>query len=551
MPSVEIVLGLLLAVTVLALLARRAHLPYPILLVVGGLVMGFVPGLPAVQLAPDVVFLIFLPLLITAAGWYTSVRDLKANRRPIGLLSVGLVLFTTVAVAAVAHALIPGLAWGPALVLGAIVSPTDAIAATAIMERLRAPHRIVAILEGESLLNDASGLVAYRFAVAAVVTGAFSIWMAGAQFLLSVVAGAAIGLAVGWALIQVWRRIDDPVLGILLSFLAPFAAYLPADRILHVSGVLAVAVAGIYAGRRSSEVIPAVTRMQAAAVWDLVIFVLNGLAFILIGLQLRQVLAGLGARSMWELALYGVAISLAVIVGRFIWVFPATYLPRILSRRVRDKDPNPGWRNVVVIAWTGMRGVVSLAAALAVPLTVAGGASFPDRDLILFLTFCVILVTLVVQGLSLPLLLRLLGVVEEDGAEVREEARARFQALEAAMGRLEELDGQEGAPEPGVTYMRAYYQKRRHGLSTRFGKLDHQHDGDDNGSTVGHAHPDGSDHLEEHRSRAESLRRLKQELIGVERGTVIRLRNQGVINDAALRRVERDLDLEEIRLASS
>ena len=198
-----------------------------------------------------------------------------------------------------------------------------------------------------------------------------------------------------------------------------------------------------------------------------------------------------------------------------------------------------------------MRGVVSLAAALAVPLTVAGGASFPDRDLILFLTFCVILVTLVVQGLSLPLLLRLLGVVEEDGAEVREEARARFQALEAAMGRLEELDGQEGAPEPGVTYMRAYYQKRRHGLSTRFGKLDHQHDGDGNGSTVGHAHPDGSDHLEEHRSRAESLRRLKQELIGVERGTVIRLRNQGVINDAALRRVERDLDLEEIRLASS
>jgi CPA1 family monovalent cation:H+ antiporter len=551
MPSVEIVLGLLLAVTVLALLARRAHLPYPILLVLGGLVLGLVPGLPSLQLAPDVVFLIFLPPLITAAGWYTSVRDLKANRRPIALLSVGLVLFTTVAVAAVAHALIPGLGWGPALVLGAIVSPTDAIAATAIMERLRAPHRIVAILEGESLLNDASGLVAYRFAAAAVVTGAFSIWLAGAQFLVSVVAGAAIGLAVGWALIQVWRRIDDPVLGILLSFLAPFAAYLPADRILHVSGVLAVAVAGIYAGRKSSEVIPAVARMQAAAVWDLVIFVLNGLAFILIGLQLRQVLAGLGGRSMWELALYGVAISLAVIVGRFIWVFPATYLPRILSRRVRDRDPNPGWRNVVVIAWTGMRGVVSLAAALAIPLTVAGGASFPDRDLILFLTFCVILVTLVVQGLSLPLLLRLLGVVEEDGAEVREEARARFQALEAAMGRLEELDGQEGAPEAGVTYMRAYYQKRRHGLSTRFGKLDHQHDGVDNGSTVGHAHPDGSDHLEEHRSRAESLRRLKQELIGVERGTVIRLRNQGVINDAALRRVERDLDLEEIRLASS
>jgi CPA1 family monovalent cation:H+ antiporter len=550
MPSVEIVLGLLLAVTVLALLARRAHLPYPILLILGGLGLALIPGLPAVQLAPDVVFLIFLPPLITAAGWYTSVRDLKANRRPIGLLSVGLVLFTTVAVAAVAHALIPGLGWGPALVLGAIVSPTDAIAATAIMERLGAPHRIVAILEGESLLNDATGLVVYRFAVAAVVTGAFSIWLAGAQFLLSVVAGAAIGLAVGWALLQVWRRVDDPVLGILLSFLAPFAAYLPADRILHVSGVLAVAVAGIYAGRRSSEVIPAVTRVQAAAVWDLVIFVLNGLAFILIGLQLRNVLAGLGGRSTWELALYGLAISLAVIVGRFAWVFPATYLPRLLSRRVRDHDPYPGWRNVVVIAWTGMRGVVSLAAALAIPLTVAGGASFPQRDLILFLTFCVILVTLVVQGLSLPLLLRVLGVVE-DGSDVREEARARFQALEAAMNRLQEMDGKDGVPDAGLTYMRAYYQKRRHGLSTRFGKLDHEHNGDDNGSQTGHEHPDGTDHLEEHRSRAESLRRLKQELIGVERGTVIQLRNQGVINDAALRRVERDLDLEEIRLASS
>jgi monovalent cation/hydrogen antiporter len=550
MPSLEIVLGLLLAVTALALLARFAHIPYPILLVLGGLVLGFIPGLPAVQLAPDVVFLIFLPPLITAAGWYTSVRDLKFNGRPIALLSVGLVLFTTVTVAAVAHALIPDLGWAPALLLGAIVSPTDAIAASAIMQRLGAPHRIVAILEGESLLNDATGLVAYRFAVVAVVTGAFSIWMAGAQFLLSVVAGAAIGLLVGWALIQAWRRIDDPVLGIVLSFLAPFAAYLPADRILHVSGVLAVAVAGIYAGRRSSEVIPAVARVQATAVWDLVIFVLNGLAFILIGLQLRQVLAGLRGESVWELGVYGVAISLAVIVGRFVWVFPATYLPRFLSRRVRGRDPYPGWRNVVVIAWTGMRGVVSLAAALAIPLTVASGASFPHRDLILFLTFCVILVTLVVQGLSLPLVLRWLGVME-DGSEVREEARARFQAVDAAISRLDELAAQDEQPEAGVGYMQRYYEKRRHVLSTRFGKLDHEHDGDPDGSQVGHVHADGADHLEEHRTRAEHLRQLKQELIGVERTTVLRLRNQGEINDAALRRVERDLDLEEMRLINS
>lgn len=550
MPSLEIVLGLLLAVTALALVARRANLPYPILLVLGGLVIGFIPGLRPVQLDPDVVFLIFLPPLITAAGWYTSVRDLNRNRRAIGLLSVGLVLFTTVAVAAVAHALIPDLGWGPALVLGAIVSPTDALAATAIMERLGAPHRIVAVLEGESLLNDATGLVAYRFAVTAVVTGAFSIWMAGAQFLFSVVAGAAIGLAVGWALVQVWRRIDDPVLGIVLSFLAPYAAYLPADRIFHVSGVLAVAVAGIYAGRRSSEAIAAAARVQAAAVWDLVIFILNGLAFILIGLQLRQVLAGLRGESAWELALYGGAISLAVIAGRFVWVLPATYLPRLLSPRIRRREPNPGWRNAVVVAWTGMRGVVSLAAALSIPLAVAGGQTFPHRDLILFLTFCVILVTLVAQGLTLPLLLRALGVTA-DGSEVREEARARFQAVDAAMSRLEELAPQDGAAEGGTEYMRAYYRKRRHVLNTRFGKLDHQHDDDPATSEVGHMHPDGADHLEEHRARAESFRRLRQELIGVERSTAIRLRNQGEINDAALRRVERDLDLEEIRLASA
>jgi CPA1 family monovalent cation:H+ antiporter len=550
MPSLEVVLGLLVAVTVLALLARRAHVPYPVLLVLGGLVLGLIPGLPAVKLAPDLVFLIFLPPLITAAGWYTSVRDLKANRRAIGLLSVGLVVFTTLGVGAAAHTLVPGLGWGPALVLGAIVSPTDAIAATAIMERSGAPNRIVAILEGESLLNDATGLVAFRYALTAVVAGTFTWWAAGLQFLYSVAAGIAIGLAVGWALIQVWRRIDDPLLGIILSILVPYATYSLADHLL-ASGVLAVAVSGIYAGRRSSEVISPAARIQAVAVWDLLVFVLNGLAFILIGLQLRQVVAGLGGESPWRLAVYGLAVSLAVIVVRFVWVFAGTYLPR-LPKHVRERDPNPGWRNVVVVAWTGMRGVVSLAAALSVPLTISSGHPFPGRDLILFLTFCVILVTLVVQGLTLPLLLRRLGVTA-DGSDVREEAKARFRAVDAAISRLDELAGDEGPNGQVHTYVRAYYEKRRHTLGTRFGKLDHDHDGDGDAAeaAVSHAHADGSDHLEEHRARAESMQRLRQELIGIERATVIGLRNQGVINDAALRRVERDLDLEEIRLVES
>lgn len=549
MSAVEVVLGLLVPVTVLALLARRLNVPYPILLVLGGLVLGFVPGLPPVRLAPEVVFLVFLPLLIMAAGWYTSVQDLKTNRRPIVLLSVGLVLFSTVAVAAVAQAVIPGLGWGPALVLGAIVSPTDAVAATAIMERLGAPRRLVALLEGESLLNDATGLVAYRYAVLAVVAGTFSFWEVGGRFGLSLVAGVAIGLAVGWTLIQVWRRIEDPLVGITLSFLAPYAAYLLADRVLGVSGVLAVAVTSIYASRRSSEVIPAAVRIQAVGVWDLLIFVLNGLAFILVGLQLRQVLASVGHESVWNLVFTGAAVSLAVVAARFIWVFPSAYLPRFLSRRIRERDPYPGWRNVVVVGWSGMRGVVSLAAALAVPLTVSGGGSFPQRDLIIFLTFCIILVTLVGQGLSLPPLLRLLGVAS-DGTEVHEEARARFRAIDAAMKRLDELAEQDWTNETGLSYVRAYYEKRRHKLRTRFGKLDHEHSAAADGHG-GHVHAEGADHLEDHRSRQENLRRLRQELLDTERATVIQLRNVGVINDTVLRQVERDLDLEELQLGGS
>src|SRR5207253_6423577 len=292
----------------------------------------------------------------------------------------------------------------------------------------------------------------------AVVSGVFVWWMAGAQFLFSVVAGVAIGLTVGWLVTQVFRRVEDPLLAITLSLLAPFAAYLPAE-VLPVSGVLSVAVAGIYAGRRGSEVIAAATRIQAVAVWDLVIFLLNGLAFILIGLQLRQVVSGLAGESPLQLVFWGLGISLAVIAARFVWVFPGAYLPRLLSHRVREREPNPGWRNVLVVGWTGMRGVVSLAAALAVPLVVSGGAPFPDRDLILFLTFCVILVTLVGQGLTLPLLLRRLGVAD-DGREVHEEAKARYRALDAAVGRLEEVAA-DGDPlnEAVLSYVRAYYEK--------------------------------------------------------------------------------------------
>jgi CPA1 family monovalent cation:H+ antiporter len=315
-----------------------------------------------------------------------------------------------------------------------------------------------------------------------------------------------------------------------------------------VSGVLAVAAAGIYGGWRSSETLSAVTRTQAFAVWGTVLFVLNGLVFILIGLQLPTVLAGLAGQPPERLAAYAVGISLAVIAVRFIWVFPATYLPRALSRSLRRRDPYPSWRNVVVVAWTGMRGVVSLAAALSLPLTGAGGRPFPGRDLILFLAFSVILATLVLQGLTLPFLVRWLGV-EDDGEAIREEeAEARTRAIEAALERLNELALEDWTRDDGVDYMRGYYGKRRSVVNTRFGRLDHDHHDEGGGD---HGHDPGTEHAEAHSAQLASLTRLKGEMLGTERATVIQMRNRGVIGDDVLLRIQRDLDLEEVRLAST
>jgi Na+/H+ antiporter len=536
MPTIGIVIVLLAAVAVLALLARKVRLPYPIVLVVGGLLLGLLPFAPRIELSPDLVFLVFLPPLLYEAGWNTSVRDFKANLRPIALLSIGLVLFTTVGIAVVAHLLIPGLPWAVAALLGAIVSPTDALAASAILERVGAPRRIVTVLQGESLVNDASGLVAYRFALAAVTGGTFSIAAAGLQFVVVCVVGLAIGVALGWLLVEVEKRLEDPLIEIVLSFLAPYVAYLVADNLLHVSGVLAVVATALYVSWHAPTLLSATTRVQAVAVWEMVVFVLNGFAFILIGCQLPAILGALSGRSIAELAVYGAVISLAVIAVRFIWVFPATYLPRLVPQ-VRRRDPFPPWRHVVVVAWTGMRGVLSLAAALALP-------PFSFRDLVVFLTFCVILVSLVLQGLSLPLLLRWLRV-GDDGGELREEEKARFLAIDAAFSRLEELSQEPWVRAEMTDYVRRLYEKRRVITATRFGRVDHEHGSD------GHQHDDGADQLEDHRDRAEALHRLKLELVTAERLAVVHLRNQGSIGDGAMRRIQRDLDLEEVRLVEA
>lgn len=546
MSALQVVLGLMVAVTALALLARMVRIPYPILLVLGGLAIALVPGLPRVSLAPDVVFLVFLPPLVFAAGWFTSLRDVKANLRAIGLLSIGLVLATVVVVAVVAHALVPGLTWAAAFVVGAIVSPTDTVAPSAVFQRLGAPRRLVTILEGESLVNDATGLIAYKFAVVAVVTGAFSPWQAGLQFVLSSLGGVALGLAIMWLLNQLMRRVGEAPIEITLSFLAPYAVYLAAQQ-LGLSGVLAVAAAGIYASRRDPQTFSAGTRVAAYAVWEVTLFVLNGLVFVLIGLQLPVALDQVAGRSAAQLVGYGLAVSAAAILLRLLWVFPGAYVPRFLSARIRARESDPGWRNVLVVAWTGMRGAVSLAAALALPLTVNGGAPFPDRGLILLVTFCVILATLVGQGLTLPPLMRWLGV-GSDEAGVAEEVEARTRAIEAALARLDELEVEGQVPTDGIRFVRAHYGKRQKQVQALLGRVDHEHGP---GDGLHHDHEPGSDHVEDHRSRMAAVKRLQLEGIAAERAVIVQLRNTGVIGDDALMQVQRELDLEELRLAQA
>jgi CPA1 family monovalent cation:H+ antiporter len=419
---IELILALLAVAVGFGVLARRLGVAYEILLVIGGLLLGLQEWAPEVALDPQLVFLLFLPPILYAGAFRTPWPDFREQLRPILLLSVGLVLFTTTVVAAIAHYWI-GLAWAPAFVLGAIVSPPDAIAAIAVTHGIRVPKIIITILEGESLVNDASALVTLRMAVAATAAGVFSLVDAGTQFLLVSLGGIALGLAGGWLIIRLHRWLDrhnlaDPKLTITITLLTPYAVYLPAEH-LHVSGVLAAVSAGLWIGNHCEQVFTEVMYEEARAVWEWVEFLLNSLIFILIGLALRGILRGLDDRhNLVDLALYAAGISAGVIVARLVWMFPGAYLPRLFDERVLGVPvvyPSP--QNVFVVGWAGMRGVVSLAAALALPLTTADGKPFPHRDLIQFLTFWVIFATLVGQGLTLPLVIRWLGVSRAPGDE--------------------------------------------------------------------------------------------------------------------------------------
>ena len=517
-----VLVGLLAAAAALLALAELIRIPYPIPLVLGGLVLGFVPGMPRIELPPDIVLVAVLPPLLYGAAFFSPLRELRANARPIGLLAIGLVLTTTVGVAAVAHAAIPGLDWPTAFVLGAIVSPTDPTAATAIAQRLGLPRRLVALIEGESLVNDGTALVAYRFAVAAVVTGSFSLLTASGRFVLNIVGGIVVGLVVGLVIREVRRRLDNPPVEITISILSGYFAYLPAEAV-GVSGVLAAVTVGIYMGWHTPELTSPQTRLQGVAVWEILFFLLNAFLFTIIGLQLPVILDGLSGYSTATLVWYAVLIAATVVAARFAWIFATAQLPRLLGRR--HEAPAP-WQPSVVLAWSGMRGAVSLAAALALPLTTDAGTPFPNRELIVFLTFSVILGTVVVQGLTLPKLIGLLDVDDDSRLEEKEETKARIHAAEAALARLEELVNEEWVREDTADRLRGLFDFRRSRFQARF-------DGADDG-------------LIEQRST--DYQRLLRELLEAERTAVRALRRERKISDDVMRRVERDLDLEEARL---
>jgi monovalent cation/hydrogen antiporter len=519
-----LITGLLVAVAGLSALARLLSVPYPIVLVVGGALVGFVPGLPDVTLDPEVVLLIFLPPLLYGASFFSNFNDLRANLRALTLSTLGLVLATMCAVAVVAHTLIPGLPWGAAFVLGAIVSPTDPLAAATIMRRLDAPRRMVSGIEGEGLFNDASALVAYRVAVAAVVAGSFSFSEAGLEFLLSAAGGVAIGLVVGWLVAAIRKRTTDTQVSVTISLLTGYAAFVPADAI-GASGILATVTAGIYMGIRGPRILPARTRLQGYFVWDILDFLINAILFVLIGLQLRGIIDELSGYSANTLGGYALAVTGVVVGTRLVWFFTVPYLIRAIDRRPAQRERRVGARWRLVMAWSGMRGAVSLAVALALPLTTDAGTAFPQRDLIIFLTFAVIFFTLVVQGLTLPTLIRRLGV-HDGGADADEEVRARLVATKAAIEQIDALSGEDWTRDDTVERMRGLYEYRKRRFAARAGKVE----------------DDG------YEDRSLAYQQMVQLVIGAQREALIRLRRNGELSNEVMNRILRELDLEESRL---
>jgi monovalent cation/hydrogen antiporter len=518
--------ALLGVVAAVAWIAERLRLPPPVLLVIAGIALALLPVIPAVELDADVVLLGLLPPLIYFAAFTMSWRAFRANLRPILLLAIGCVVATTVAVALAGHWLI-GLPLGVAFILGAVVSPPDVVAPLAVAERLGMPARITAVLEGEGLVNDATALILFNLALVAVITGRFSPMLAARDFALVLVGETVWGFVVGFVMLRLRHWSREPRIEVMLSLMTPFAAFwLP--HALGGSGVLATVVAGMYTGYAGVALIRSNTRLQALFFWDIVSTVITGLIFLLTGLQARTVAAGLDTATLWQLVLHGLVISLVVIIVRFLWVFPATYLPRWLMPSIEARDPSPSWHVPFIIAFTGVRGVVSVAAALSVPVALAPNVPFPDRGRLLVLTFMVVVVTLIAQGLTLPFVVRKLGLDQLGAAERRErkqrEANARLETARAALARLEGAATTEKLDEALVQAWRTRLEQRVHQL--------------------GDARDPGGDGY----ASAKSLHRVELALVGAERDRLNALLREGRVSDEVRRRIERDLDLDEERL---
>jgi Na+/H+ antiporter len=520
MALLQVILFLMLCAVALGWVARHFKFPYPIALVIGGGALGFVPRLPQLQFDPQLLLVLVLPPILYQAALLTSWRDFKANVRPIGLLAIGLVIVTTLAVGATFKFFIADLPWAAAFALGAIVSPPDVVAATAILSRLNMPRRVVKILEGESLVNDASGLVIYKFAVATVLTGAFSLWQASLEFVQVSVGGVVIGLVMGRLFVFIHRHLGDAFVEVLTTLAVPYVAYIAAESV-HVSGVLAVVAAGLVRGRYSPEIVSAEMRIIARSVWNLLVFLLNSLIFILIGMQLSSIAARLTGYTMVEILFYGTLVSGVAIGVRFAWVYPATYLPLLwrAGRGERVEAPLPG--EVFIMSWCGMRGIVSLAAALALPAVLEDGSAFPERDLIIFLTFVVIAVTLVLQGLTLKPLIRRLRL-GTDWSLQEERQRAKMALGKAAIAAIDALTEKENIPDALAERIRAEFAEKIT-LSVPNGVVLTQ---------------PGSD----------NARRLRQAALRAERQELIRVWRDNQISDEVLHHLEEDLDYQESRV---
>ena len=524
--TIQLLVGLLIVISIVAFISNRLKVPHSILLVIFGVALALVPGLPALELAPEFVLLIVLPPLIYSSAVAMSWKEFRFNLRPISLLAVGCVAFTAAAAAAATHWLL-GFPWAVGFVLGAIISPPDAVAPLSVARRMQLPRRLLVVLEGEGLANDATALILYRFAVAAVSLGVFSLGKAAETFAIIVVSEIAWGLVVGWLMLRVRRWVRDPRIEITLSILTPFLAYWPPEY-LGGSGVLATVTAGLYISWNGLRLISAATRLQGIFFWDLFIYLIEGMVFLVTGLQARTLTAGIHGYSFHDLVMSALIVCAVVIVARFVWMYPATYVPRWLSPSLARRDPSPPWQFPFALAFTGVRGIVSLAAALAIPLTIEGGAAFPNRDLILFLTFSVVLVTLVGQGLLLPTVIRALGLanagLREHDADRVQEFSARQQAVQAALARLESLAQERNLPAEVIDPLRARHNER-------LTHVKHRGDGD-----------------EAHHKLLDVHDEIEFVLIEAERQQINELYRVGELADEARRRIERELDLREAHL---